>query len=91
MAFEKVLQTTPIDNDALSGLVALDLAEGRTADARKRAEARLALTPKDPAALDAAARVYDAIGLDSKAEEMWRTLVAVDPNQLDAYLALGRN
>jgi tetratricopeptide (TPR) repeat protein len=89
-AFEQALKMDPADDEALSGLVSLDLEAGRKAEARQRVETRLAAAAKDPNALAMAGLVYGALNLPAKAEESWRALVSVEPGNLDAYLALGR-
>ncbi len=89
-SFERALALDPANDAALAGLVDIDLAEARPAEAVRRVESRLEAAPKDPAVLELAGRVYLAAGQPAKAEAAWRTLVDVEPGNLDAYLALGR-
>lgn len=89
-AFTRALKLDPNDNDALSGMLVVELAEGRQAEARKRLEARLAATPNDPAILPVAARTLGQLGLEAESERAWRKLLEIDAGNLEAYGALGR-
>ncbi len=89
-AFEQALEASPRDNDALSGLVGLDLQDGRPAAARQRLESRLKATPGDPAALAMAGRLYGQLGLVRESERAWKRLLEVDASNLQAYAALAR-
>ena len=75
---------------ALAGLVALDLATGKPADARARISARLSTDGSNPALLELAGRTYAAMKDEKKAEEAWRKLIQVQPANLGAYVALGQ-
>lgn len=89
-AFEAALAADPNDVEALTGMVAIDLAGGRRDLALKRVEARLAGAPKDPLVITLAGRTYRALGRAGDAERTWRTLIEVDPGSLEAYAALGQ-
>jgi tetratricopeptide (TPR) repeat protein len=89
-AFEQALKAGPTDDDALAGLIELDLQAGRKAEALQRVEARLKLTPKNPAALTIAGRLFMTLGLQARAEDAWKAVAVVDSGNLEAYAALGR-
>lgn len=89
-AFERALALDPKDNEAFGALVSLDVDAGNGAEARRRIEERLRRTPEDPAIAVLAGRVYGQLGLTQKAEDAWRTVLRLQPANLEAYQALGR-
>jgi tetratricopeptide (TPR) repeat protein len=76
--------------EALSGLIALDLAQNDTASALRRVDARLARTPRDAGALLLAAGTYARAGNQQRAEQLLRTTIDVDGSNVQAYDRLGR-
>ena len=88
--FERALEIDPLRLEATAGLVSLDLAARRHAEARARAEARLASTPGDSAALLLAGRTYSAVGDVKAAEDTLKKAIEADPQNLGAYETLGR-
>jgi len=88
--FERALVLDPADLDAISGLVGLDLAAGRTQAARQRAEAALEKAPKQAAALLLTARTYAATGDVPRAEDTLKRTINLDPANTDAYGMLGQ-
>jgi tetratricopeptide (TPR) repeat protein len=89
-AFTRALEMNSSSVAALSGLVNLDLAAGKRAEARARIEKHLVADPKNPALLELAGRTYMALGDATKAEEVWRKLLEVQPSSLVPYGALGQ-
>ena len=89
-AFTRALQLDPRSLDALSGLVATDLAAKRPADARRRLDAYLAQAQHSTPLLLLAARTYIASGDPTKAEAVLERVVQGDPSNLQAYDILGR-
>ena len=83
--FTRAAELDPNLVEPLVGLITIDVAEYRYADARTRVEARLARRPRDPALLLLASGVYSVAGDDSLAELSLRTLIEVDPSNLQAY------
>ena len=89
-AYEKALALDPGHLEALSGLVAMDIAEGRPQQARARLDARLASTPEDPGVLVMAAKVYAALRNGPKTESLLKTLIRVEPGNMQGYSLLGQ-
>jgi Tfp pilus assembly protein PilF len=89
-AFEQALAGDPKQLDALAGLVALDLDDGRPAAAVARIESALASMPDDAAMLILAARAYLAVRDAPAAEKALRRSVEVDPSNVLAFQSLGR-
>ena len=89
-AFMRALELDSNSIPALGGLVAIDLADKKPADARARLAARLASDGENPAVLDLAGRAYMSMGDATKAEQTWRKLVEVQPGNMAAYAALGQ-
>ena len=87
-AFARALQSDGNSFDALSGVVSLDLQEGNSGAARRRVDAAAAAHPDDPAFLLLAARVYEADKDAAHTESALRRVLAVDPANIDASLAL---
>jgi len=89
-AFTRALELDSNSIAALGGLVAIDIASKRPADAQARLAARLASDAENPAVLDLAGRAYMSMGDAARAEQAWRKLVQVQPGNMAAYAALGR-
>jgi tetratricopeptide (TPR) repeat protein len=88
--FERALQLAPSSIEAIGGLVAVDLAMQKPADARARVDALSKAPDAKPAALLLAGRTYAATGDLKTAERLFRRVVSEDPTQLSAYGALGQ-
>ena len=88
--FERALQLAPGSIEAIRGLVALDLATQKPADAKVRVGALSEAPGAKPAALMLAGRTYAATGDLKGAEQLFRRVVSDDPTQLSAYVALGQ-
>ena len=88
--YERALQLDPRSLEGLRGLINLDLAARRTADARARIESRITEEPRNLNALMLAAQTYAATGELPKAESALRQILAVDASFLDAYSALAQ-
>lgn len=89
-SFERALQLDANSNEALAGLVTVDLAAGKTADAKARVDAKLAASPNDPAVLVLTARTYASAGEPARAEQMLLKTIQVAPENLQAYGLLGQ-
>ena len=87
--FEKALAINQGNLQAIGGLAGLDLRAKNPAAARARIEARVAADPKNVALRMLAGRVYRAMGDATAAESAFRAALDIDPNQLEAYGALG--
>jgi len=88
--FERALQLAPGSIEAVGGLVAVDLATQKPADAKARVDALSKALGAAPAALMLAGRTYAATGDLKTAEQFFRRVVSQDPTQLYAYSALGQ-
>jgi tetratricopeptide (TPR) repeat protein len=89
-AFEKAIELDPRSLEALSGLVALDIAAQNVASAKGRVDAALRADAGRPGVLLLAARVA-AAGKDAAAAEAHlRRAVEIDPTLLPAYAMLGQ-
>jgi putative PEP-CTERM system TPR-repeat lipoprotein len=88
--FERAMELDPKSIEALRGLVALDLASRRTAEARSRVETRLADDGRNVAVLMLAAQTYAGTGDVARAEGFLRQVLTVDASYLDAYSALAQ-
>jgi tetratricopeptide (TPR) repeat protein len=88
--FERALQLTPGSLESIGGLVALDLATQKPADARARVDTLTQTPGAKPAALMLAGRTYATTGDLKTAEQLFRRVVSEDPTQLSAYNALGQ-
>ena len=87
-SYERALALDPVNLEALNGLLRLDLSRGRTADAIKRVEARLA-KGRDVAALVLAAQTYTQIGNATQAERLLLEAVGKQPDRAPTYATLG--
>jgi tetratricopeptide (TPR) repeat protein len=88
--FTKALQLAPNNLEAAAGLVTVDLASGRKADAVARMEAGLKAGTPTSDMLVLAARTYAASGDMAKAEEYLNKAVEAEPARLEAYMLLGQ-
>ena len=89
-AFMRAQELDGTSVQALAGLLAVDLATGKSADARARITARLSADASNPAVLELAGRAYTTMGDSKKSEETWRKLIQVQPANLGAFVALGQ-
>ena len=76
--------------EALTALITLDLRQKNPARAVARVEERLAQKPNEPGTLLLAARTYAAAGDATKAEDLLRKTISIDPSNFQAYSILGR-
>jgi Tfp pilus assembly protein PilF len=90
VAFSRALTADPTSVPAIAGMVGLDVAAGRRAEARARLLASLAKNPTDAALLELASRTHMALGDPKGAEMALRKLLEVQPTSLLAYSALGQ-
>ena len=88
-AFEKALLLDSRSVEALSAVVALDLAEKQPDRARARLAERLQKTPDDSAVLALAGRTWAATGDISKGKEFLQRAIDADASNFDAYSLLG--
>jgi tetratricopeptide (TPR) repeat protein len=84
-SYERALALNPNSNDALAGIVALDLQQNKVAEARARVDALLARTPNQPELMMLAAQVYGAQKDLGLAETTMRRAIQVDPSSTRAY------
>jgi tetratricopeptide (TPR) repeat protein len=89
-AFQQALDVNPLSLEALTGLVAIDVAAARPQDARARVDAALAKDPNAPGPLLLAAKVYVGTGNSAKAEELLKRLLHVAPSDVEPYALLAR-
>ncbi len=89
-AYEKAQQLDPDNFDALSGLVACDLAESKPAVAQARIDKELARTPNRAEIYILSARASENRKDLPKAEDALRQATRVDPNNMGAYTMLGQ-
>ena len=89
-AFDKALQIDPMSYQALAGLVSLDVAAKKPADARARIDARLAKAPNDQAALLLSARLYSITRELDRAEQTLLKLIQAEPGSLQGYQDLAQ-
>lgn len=88
--FEKVLRGQKEYAEALSGLIAMDLQDKKTSDARARVDALVSSGTKDPTLLLLAGRAYFAVGANSLAEGALKKAIQIEPTLLEGYQALGQ-
>lgn len=89
-AFEKAAALAPDAIEPLAGLVSIDIAAGKLAEARRRVDARLAAHPDDSRLLVLAGRVAARAKAYADAERHLRRAIDKDPQQADAYGVLGQ-
>ena len=88
--FSRALELNPADPEAFEGLVGVDFANGRPADAVKRVESRLESDGSNVRLLMLASRTYLMAGQLPQAERVLRQTIELDPNRLEAYANLGQ-
>ena len=88
-AFERAAALEPQLLEAVAGLVRLDIAEGKTAEAKARVD-RLGTEGRSPDMLMVAAATYLAAGAVADAEATLRRVIEIAPTNMDAYAMLGR-
>ncbi len=89
-AFLKAVALQPNSIAAVSGLVTLDIVEKKPQDARARLESLLSKYPNDPALLFLAGNSYLTMRDMTRAESLFKKVIELSPNNLDAYARLGR-
>jgi tetratricopeptide (TPR) repeat protein len=88
--YAKTLQESPDNLEALAGMIRIDLATGRSAQATTLIESRLSTTQPPVAVLLLAARTYAAVEHWDKAEAVLHQAIDADPSRLQAYELLGQ-
>jgi tetratricopeptide (TPR) repeat protein len=88
--YAKTLQGTPNNLEALTGMIRIDLATGRSKEATTLIESRLSAAKPPVTVLLLAARTYAAIENWDKAEGVLRQAIDADPSRLQAYELLGQ-
>jgi putative PEP-CTERM system TPR-repeat lipoprotein len=88
-AFDRALALDPSQLEALSGSVALDIAEHHPGTARRRVDAQLAKRPDDVGLLMLGGRVAATMADLEASERYLRRAIVSDPAQLHAYSLLG--
>jgi len=88
-AFEKALQRQPAHLDALTGLTALEAAEGQMSRARERLAVALAKNARNVPLLMLAARTDIQAGDFTSGEQRVRAVINIDPSSVKAYELLG--
>jgi len=89
-SFEQVLRLVPDSYEGRSGMIAVDLAEGRVPAARTRVAKWQDASAGDHRLGILAAKVEIADGNLPEAERMLTKVLSADASQLDAYELLGR-
>lgn len=84
-AFERSFSLSPSDNEALSGLVALDLTEKNLAAARGRVEAAMKTAPDAFDLLMLAAKVYHVADDPGSGETALRRAIKAAPSRPEPY------
>ena len=86
--FLRALGSDRDSREALTGLVSLDLKEGKIAEARQRIDRVIAAHSKDAGYLLLAAQVYSAAHDTSRTESMLRSVLEMDRANVTAVLSL---
>ncbi|HYI85636.1 MAG TPA: tetratricopeptide repeat protein, partial [Burkholderiales bacterium] len=89
VAFERAAAIDGKLPEAVAGLVRLDIADGRTAEAKARVE-RISKENTSPDMLMLAAATYLAAGATSDAEAALKRVLEISPTHMEAYAMLGR-
>ena len=89
-AFSTALQLRPASLDAVAGMMAIDLASGRTAAARQRVDRILANDRPTIDALILAASTYRRLNDLPQVERVLRQAIQVDPARIEPYGMLGQ-
>jgi tetratricopeptide (TPR) repeat protein len=87
--FQHALKIDPLQLDAVSGIVAQDMATGRKAEAIARLDAMVKDAPSNAALLTLSGRTNATAGNLDVAQSLLSKAIATDPNSLDAYSYLG--
>ncbi len=88
--FDRALSLDPFQLEAVDGLIRLDVAAGRIAQARGRVEALVARAPQNPGLLLLGARTFMITKDAKRAEALLVQAITVDPAMLAAYSMLGQ-
>jgi tetratricopeptide (TPR) repeat protein len=89
-AFTRAVEIDGTNVDAVRGLVLLDVAEKKPADARQRVDALLKQNAANGAALMLAGQTYAMTGDAARAEDYLKQAIAASPDALPAYGMLGQ-
>jgi tetratricopeptide (TPR) repeat protein len=87
-AFSRALELQPDSLLALNGLIALDLVEKKYDQARATLQSRLSADPNSAALLFMAASSREAMGDIKDAEALFKRVLEIDSNYIDAYSRL---
>jgi tetratricopeptide (TPR) repeat protein len=88
-SFERALELRPDSVDALSGILAIELADNRHAEARKRIDAFLAAKPPTVGALFLATGVYGVMKDTAKVETLLEQARTLEPDNPEVHGRLG--
>ena len=89
-AFERALRVDPVQIDALSGILGLDMLARRLDDVRGRLEMVVPQAPRSAPLLTLTGRMYSLMGDFASAEQMLIRAITADANFVQAYTLLGR-
>ena len=89
-AFERALKADTGNLEALTGLVTLDVMQKKIAAAGARMDTALAQHPDNPALMLLAARTYNTMGDQARAERTVRSAIKADPASIESYRFLGK-
>jgi tetratricopeptide (TPR) repeat protein len=89
-AFTRALELDPGQFEAIAGLTSVDLAAGRKQEALARIDALTARVPKNVNALIVGAQAHAAASSFTRAEQLARAAIDVDPSSIAGYSLLGR-
>jgi tetratricopeptide (TPR) repeat protein len=87
-AYQRALVVDPKNPEAVTGLVRLDIAEGRAGAARQRLEALLAAEPNHPDFLVLLGQTLQTLGDVGGSERAYRRVIGRSPRHVQASLAL---
>jgi tetratricopeptide (TPR) repeat protein len=89
-ALDRIEALEANSREAFEGRLAVDVGRKDFKSAIQRLGSRLAKAPDDQRVLLVAGQVYLASGDQARAERAWKMLLAINPDNNDAYDALGR-